>query len=199
MSKVFHAARNALRLAETEAALYSALVTLQGNMPDTVVQAVAKADEQKTKSTRMEEWSKLPLRDWPDMGNWMGAVSDQFTINQVPSSVSVAPGPVAGIQITPSHRRAPSSTDLELHGISTPFAWQPQDDHSIRSPYAGHIRSQDAGSSPAYSHHTVPGGTDGVAPSLIDISSEHLVGVTSSEPVRAKADELSRVRSSIYF
>lgn len=74
------------RLVETEAALYGALATLRGMHPTTVVKASAKPDSSAPKSARMNEWSRLPLRTWPEIERWQTAVSDHFTLEQMPQA-----------------------------------------------------------------------------------------------------------------
>ncbi|GKZ79534.1 hypothetical protein AnigIFM56816_003733 [Aspergillus niger] len=70
---------------ETESALYGALMALSSMGPaTTLLQATTKPDSlQKSKAARMEEWSRLPLRDWPDIYHWKASMSDQFTLNQL--------------------------------------------------------------------------------------------------------------------
>ncbi|KAJ6179653.1 hypothetical protein N7519_010114 [Penicillium mononematosum] len=75
------------RLAETESALYGALMTIRSMGQATAAQATAKTETSlKHKAARMEEWSQLPLREWPDMERWLTAMSDRFTIEQ-PSDI----------------------------------------------------------------------------------------------------------------
>ncbi|KAJ5280497.1 cytochrome P450 family protein [Penicillium angulare] len=189
------------RLAETEAAFYGALVTLRNLRNVPIVQPATKADEQRPKSTRMEEWSKLPLRNWPDMEHWMNQTSDQFTLNNISSAYPVG-APRRGDEnpIGQHDNRTRSSVDGEIEEIPTPYTWQSQNEVSMRSPYENHSYPQAIGSSPGYVHDAVGSGTAGVAPSLSGDPDDSLVmGATGSEPARVKAAELSRNKSSIYF
>ncbi|KAJ5819898.1 hypothetical protein N7474_005489 [Penicillium riverlandense] len=34
----------------------------------------------KQKATRVEEWSQLPLREWPDLERWLTVMSEQFSV-----------------------------------------------------------------------------------------------------------------------
>ncbi|KAJ5108429.1 hypothetical protein N7456_005104 [Penicillium angulare] len=191
------------RLAETEAAFYAALVTLRsmGNTP--IVRPPTKADEQRPKSTRMDEWSKLPLRNWPEMEHWMNKMSDQFTLNDFPSGYAVGtPGQARGDEnlIGQNDSRTRSSVDGEIEEVPTPYTWQSQNEVSMRSPYENHSYLQVIGPSPGYVHDAAGSGTAGVAPSLSGDPDDSLVmGATGSEPARAKAAELSKNKSSIYF
>ncbi|KAJ5239654.1 hypothetical protein N7468_004273 [Penicillium chermesinum] len=128
------------RLAETEAALYGALVTLREMQPTSVIQASAKQDSA-AKSARMNEWSRLPLRNWSDMERWQIAVSDHFSLEQISaetpntnsSSTNAGPGPLhstlgdvvaSGTEMESSmHPResvvmpGPTSSRIEAHGV----------------------------------------------------------------------------------
>ncbi|KAJ5624500.1 hypothetical protein N7510_000809 [Penicillium lagena] len=95
------------RLAETEQALYGALVTLRSMQPVTMIRACPKPETApKQKAARVEEWTRLPLREWPDLERWSTVMSEQFSI-ELPAREVLYPaasgGDVYSGPITPGH------------------------------------------------------------------------------------------------
>ncbi|KAJ5336786.1 transcriptional regulator family: Fungal Specific TF [Penicillium brevicompactum] len=76
------------RLAETESALYGALMTLRSIGQTTT--PVSKPEVSKQKAARMEEWSQLPIREWSDLEHWMTVMSDQFSAQSRATSETYA-------------------------------------------------------------------------------------------------------------
>lgn len=153
-----------------------------------VVQPPTKADEQKPKAARMDEWSKLPLRNWSDMEQWMTSMSDQFKSSHFLAGVPVA---------TPM--RSNEIPDGEAEDTPTPYTWPSRNEISMRNPYENHPYPEIIKSSPGYAHDAVASRTAGVAPSLSGVPDDTPAIVAGNEPARAKAAELSRNKSNIYF
>ncbi|KAJ5670714.1 uncharacterized protein N7477_006077 [Penicillium maclennaniae] len=187
------------RLAETEAALYGALMTLPSTSPTTVVQATAEPDSaRKAKATRLDEWSRLPLRTWSDMKRWQAAMGDQFTIEQPrakPFTESSGGGYATPILRTAS---TPSFGEGEARG-STLDAWQPREDVHMGSSYETHLRPLEMMSAPVRSRGQAWSGV--TSPDR----SPELTNVTGTDEGRKEfdqsimADELSKSQPSIYF
>ncbi|KAJ5385917.1 hypothetical protein N7509_008458 [Penicillium cosmopolitanum] len=195
------------RLAETESALYGALVTLRAMQPATVAQVSAKPDStQKQKAARMDEWSQLPLRGWSDMEHWMISMSDHFTIEQ-PQSIAL---PGSGSQVSVSPGQAVDNETyspgmaVEVPGPST-YGWQSREDINMNSPYETHLHPPAMMSSPVYSRHQGVGGSEGMASPADGISEHAPAGPAGRSENRAKAnhadraEDLSKNNPCIYF
>ncbi|KAJ5502500.1 hypothetical protein N7463_005374 [Penicillium fimorum] len=145
-----------VRLAETESALYGALMTICSMGQPTAVQIPAKTDTAlKHKAARMEEWSQLPLRDWPDMERWQTAMSDRFTIEQPSDVVPDTSGGGYAIPMTPTHDQLQTLGD-QPHSRLVSYAWPPSDNriNSEGSHGASHPHPR-AIPSPVYFEHQV--------------------------------------------
>lgn len=205
------------RLSETEAALYSALVTLRAMRPTTVVHASAKPESvHKQKAARMDEWNQLPLRGWSDMDHWLAGMSHQFTVEQSQTPNAHFTEPSEGEFVIPRSPNHPShgsihssSVNMNSEQASTSYAWPPRGDIPMGSPYETHLRPPGMVSSPLYSRGQATGGSDGVASPAgvqeytnIAMSSES-GPVGPARPVESapatRAEELSKNRPSIYF
>ncbi|KAJ5282807.1 hypothetical protein N7505_000787 [Penicillium chrysogenum] len=204
------------RLAETESALYGALMTIRSMGQATAAQATAKTETSlKHKAARMEEWSQLPLREWPDMQRWMTVMSDRFTIEQPSDVISDPPGHGYTIPRTPPHDRLQTLGDPHSGQLS--YAWQPRDNmvSSGRS-YDAHQSHPGVIASSVYFGHQVAvepepspsscSSRDGI------INVEDAVGVSVDADADAgasaragvetglsKAEELSHNNPSLYF
>lgn len=187
------------RLAETESALYGALVTLRSMRPTTVVQASTKPDSgQKQKAARMDEWSQLPLRGWADMERWLAAMSEQFTIEQSQS--------LPFTDTSSGYRNSPRA-EVEAQGPSAIYTWQPREEIHMGRPYEAHLRLQVIGSSPVYSRGPRNAGPDSVASPAVGLPEDTNVAVAgesghtnvSEGGESAQAEELSKSKPGIYF
>jgi hypothetical protein len=201
------------RLSETEAALYSALVTLRAMRPTTTVQASTNPDSvHKQKAARMDEWNQLPLRGWPDMERWLAGMSHQFTIEQTPNATGMEPSDGGfAIPRSPNHPNHGSihgpDVDMNAGEPSTSYGWPPRGEVSMGSPYETHLRPPGMISSPVYSRGQATGGSDGVAsPTGGGQEYTNLAISNESGPARpvestpaTRAEELSKTRPSIYF
>ncbi|KAJ5167739.1 uncharacterized protein N7482_003333 [Penicillium canariense] len=197
------------RLSETESALYSALVTLRAMRPVTVVQASAKPDSvPKQKAARMEEWSQLPLRGWPDMERWLAGMCDQFTIDKPQSSSVPVTDPSGGgfaIPPSPSHGSTNSGVDMEAGELTVANAWLPRGNISIGSPYETHLHPSGLRSSPVYPQIQATGESDVASPTGGMAEYTDIAGVSESgqarpaEAAATRAEELSKSRPNIYF
>lgn len=194
------------RLAETESALYGALITIRSMGQPTAVQTPAKTDTSpKNKAARMEEWSQLPLREWPDMERWLTVMSDRFTIEQPSEAVSGTSGRGYTIPITPTHDKQQTLGDQSHSGLVS-YAWPPRDNRvSPGGSYDAHQPHPEVLASPGYFGHQVA-----VEPELVSIDScrdgitgESAVGVSDEragvETGPSKAEELSHNNPSLYF
>ncbi|KAJ6093400.1 hypothetical protein N7486_008689 [Penicillium sp. IBT 16267x] len=191
------------RLAETEAALYGALVTLRAVRPSAVVQASAKGDGQRQKSGRMEEWAQYPLQNWTGIEHWMAAVSDQYTVKRYPiEPFGGSWGQMDQFIASQNSNKARSPEDGEAHGSSAYTGQLPGDDH-IRNSHDIHIRPRRMNLSGA-SQDVVTVGSDDVA-SLATGGGAENTGMAASHgdqtrgTEQSRADELSKSKSSIYF
>ncbi|PYH70964.1 uncharacterized protein BO88DRAFT_442397 [Aspergillus vadensis CBS 113365] len=193
------------RLAETESALYGALVTLSSMGPTTtLLQATMKPDSlQKSKAARMDEWTRMPLRDWPDIYHWKASMCDQFTLNQsqeVPlvdhltASHAISASPAA----TTIHSHSPQG-ELETSGPAS-FAWHPGEDVNMGSPYNAYFRPHGVVSSPTYLRDPAPGPAKTISNPFPDFSTATVTGNSGKEDEHSTmADELSKSKPSIYF
>ncbi|GKZ59912.1 hypothetical protein AnigIFM49718_006236 [Aspergillus niger] len=193
------------RLAETESALYGALMALSSMGPaTTLLQATTKPDSlQKSKAARMEEWSRLPLRDWPDIYHWKASMSDQFTLNQSQggplmesSAVShaVSASPVA----TTAHSHSPQG-EIEGPGPAS-FAWHPGEGLHMNSPYNVYLQPPGMVSSPVYPKDPASGSTEAIINPFQGFSNATATGVSGKQDDHSTmADELSKSKPSIYF
>ncbi|KAL3255310.1 hypothetical protein ABHI18_008275 [Aspergillus niger] len=193
------------RLAETESALYGALMALSSIGPaTTLLQATTKPDSlQKSKAARMEEWSRLPLRDWPDIYHWKASMSDQFTLNQLQgeplvesSAVShaVSASPVA----TTAHSHSPQG-EIEAP-VPASFAWHPGEGVHMNSPYNVYLQPPGMVSSPVYPRDPASGSTGAIINPFPNYSNATATGDSGKQNDHSTmADELSKSKPSIYF
>jgi hypothetical protein len=175
--------------------------------PSTMAQVSMKTDSpQKQKAARMDEWSQLPLRGWSDMEQWLNSMSDQFTIEQ-PQSLQLpgASGAAYPIPVSPgysdTHTHSPGVA-MEAPGASSVYAWQPREQNNMGSPYETHLHPSAMMSSPIYPRHQAAGGSDN--PASPAATAEHAPVAMENEDCDetshpAKAEELSKRESSIYF
>lgn len=195
------------RLAETESALYGALVTLRAMQPSTVAQVSGKPDSmQKQKAARMDEWSQLPLRGWSDMERWMNSMSDHFKIEQ--SQNINLPGSGSQMSVSPGHTvdsetYSPGIT-MEVPGRPA-YDWQSREEINMNSQYETHLHPPVMMSSPVYSRHQGVGGSEGMASPAAAISEYAPTGPADGSENRAeanhthRAEELSKNSPCIYF
>ncbi|OQD67917.1 hypothetical protein PENPOL_c003G02510 [Penicillium polonicum] len=195
------------RLAETESALYGALMAIRSMGQSTAVQTPAKTDTSpKNKAARMEEWAQLPLREWPDMERWLTVLSDRFTIEQPSEAISDTSGRGYAIPITPSHDTQQTLGDRPHSGLVS-YAWPPRDNRvSSGSSYDAHLPHPGVLASPVYFGHQVavePEPVPSVDSSRDGIPGEDVVGVSDAgagvETGPSKAEELSHNNPSLYF
>ncbi|KAJ5141174.1 hypothetical protein N7476_009081 [Penicillium atrosanguineum] len=186
---------------ETESALYGALVTLRSMSPTTVIQATAKPDSvHKPKAARIDEWSKLPLRNWSDMDRWQAAIGNTFTIEQpqrIPFTGSSGVG--HAMPISPTAHTHPPQGEGEVRG-SALYAWQPREDVHMGNPYETHLRPPGMVSSPVYSRGQASRSGVTSPDRLLEFTS--ITGTDESQRENdqsTKADELSKSQPSIYF
>ncbi|GKZ26555.1 hypothetical protein AbraIFM66951_002612 [Aspergillus brasiliensis] len=194
------------RLAETESALYGALMTLSSMGPaKTLLHATTKPEFlQKPKAARMDEWSRLPLRDWSDIDHWKASMSDQFTLTQS-QSVAVAhePGMSHIVSASPAattvHSRSPQG-EIEAPGPAS-FAWHPGEDvHMDSSPYNVYLQPPGMVSSPVYPRDPAPGPTEAIVHPFPEFNNAAAMGDSGKENDQSTmADELSKSKPSIYF
>lgn len=168
-----------------------------------MVQATAKPNSvHKPKAARMDEWSRLPLRDWSDMDRWQAAMGDQFVMEQ-PQRVPFTDSSGAGysIPISPAVNDTHSPQE-EAQASPAIYDWQPREDVHMGSPYENRLRPPGMVSSPVYSGCQAAG-SEGVT-SPTDGLPEH-ANVTGTEDglrdIRQStmANELSKSKPSIYF
>lgn len=195
------------RLAETESALYGALMTIRSMGQPTAVQTPTETDTSpKSKAAHMEEWSQLPLREWPDMERWLTVMSDRFTIEQPSEAVSDTPGQGYAIPITPTHDKQQTLRDQPHSGLVS-YAWPPRNNRvSSGSSYNAHQPHPDVFASPVYFGHQVavePEPVPSVDGSRDGITGEDAVDVSNArageETGPSKAEELSYKNPSLYF
>ncbi|KAJ5924387.1 hypothetical protein N7466_008574 [Penicillium verhagenii] len=181
------------QLADTEAALYGAVATLREMRirPSALVEASAKAEGQRQKSGRMEEWAQYPLQDWTGIEHWMAAVSDQFTVERQPIDPIGEPhGQMDQFVASRNSSIARSAADTE-----SAYTGQLPGDNDI------HIRPERM-NLPGASQHTSMVGSDGVAASG-SVGHTGMVGANRGDQAkvteRSRAAELSTSKSDIYF
>lgn len=197
------------RLVETESALHGALMVIRSMGQPTAVQPLAKTDTSpKNKAARMEEWSQLPLREWPDLERWLTVMSDRFTIEQPSDMVSETLRRGYTIPMTPTHEK-PQSLGDQPHSRLVSYAWQSRDNRvSLGSAYDAHQSHSGVMASPVYFRHQVAvepepvpsprSSRDGI------IRVEDAVGVSDAQAGvkmgrSSKAEELSHNNPSLYF
>ncbi|CAG7991251.1 unnamed protein product [Penicillium nalgiovense] len=179
----------------------------------TAAQATAKTKSSlKHKAARMEEWSQLPLREWPDMERWLTAMSDRFTTEQPSDVISDIPGRGYTIPRTSPHDR--SQTFGDPHSGQLSDVWQPRDNTvTSRRSYDAHQPHPGVIASPVYFGHQVAVEAEpGPSPcsSRHRITVEDAVGVSVDtnadadaragvETGLSKAEELSHNSPSLYF
>jgi hypothetical protein len=180
------------RLAETESALYGALMTIRSMEQSTAVQTPVQTDTSpKTKVARMEEWSQLPLRERPDMERWLTAMSARFTIKQPSDMVSDTSGGGYVIPRTPIHDKSENLGD-QSHSGPVSYAWEHRDNRvSSGSSYDTYQPMPSAGSSP----DGIIGVEDDAGVS--DANASARVRVETGRP--SKAEQLSHNNPSLYF
>ncbi|KAJ5931849.1 hypothetical protein N7516_006338 [Penicillium verrucosum] len=173
----------------------------------TAVQTPTETDTSpKSKAARMEEWSQLPLREWPDMERWLTVMSDRFTIEQPSEAVSDTSGQGYAIPITPTHDKQQTLRD-QPHSELVSYAWPPRNNRvSSGSSYNAHQPHPDVFASPVYFGHqvavepepvpSVDGCRDGITgEDAVDISNAR----AGEETGPSKAEELSYNNPSLYF
>jgi hypothetical protein len=168
----------------------------------------------KQKAARMDEWNQLPLRGWSDMDHWLAGMSHQFTLEQPQTLNAPFTEPAEGSFVIPRSPNHPSHGSIHGPGVnmdagkpSTSYAWPPRGDSSIESPYETHLRPPRVMSSPVYSRSQATGESDGVASPAGGVQEYTNVAMDSEgEPTRVvesapatRAEELSKIRPSIYF
>ncbi|KAJ5540207.1 hypothetical protein N7513_008539 [Penicillium frequentans] len=190
------------RLAETEAALYGALVTLRAMRPSAVVQASAKADGQRQKSGRMEEWAQYPLQDWTGIAHWMTAVSNQYTVEEYPiEPFGESGGQMDHIMTSQNSSKARSPADGEIFGSLAYTGQLPGDDHT-RLSHDIHIRPLRMNLSGNSQDAVTVGSGDvatGASAESAGISGMGAIHDDQTRTEQSRADELSKSKSSIYF
>lgn len=193
------------RLAETESALYAALMTLRSSRPALVVEAKAKPDSaQKQKAARMEEWTQLPLQNWSDMEHWRIAMSDHFLIEQSQEApFTESSGLEYSMPVSSQITSDTPQDDMHTKISSGIYAWQPRD-VQMGSSYGTDLRPPGMVSSPVYSRgHTavepeaVTSPTEGSS-EYADIT-RAIEGHSRGTAQSTMADELSKSHPSIYF
>ncbi|PYH43762.1 GMC family oxidoreductase [Aspergillus saccharolyticus JOP 1030-1] len=73
------------RLADTEQALFEALTImreLNASHDRPMIRATRTSPDLRSKSARMQEWSRSPLRDWAERERWWEAQRDQFRVTR---------------------------------------------------------------------------------------------------------------------
>ncbi|KAJ5373072.1 hypothetical protein N7517_005078 [Penicillium concentricum] len=201
--------RKCKRLAETESALYGALMTIRSMGQPITVQIPAKTDTTlKHKAARMEEWSHLALQDWAGMERWLTAMSDRFTIEQ-PSDVVPDTSGGYTIPMSPTHDESQTLGD-QPHSRLVSYAWPPRDNRvTSGSSYDAPQPHPGVMPSPVYFEQAVepepvpsPGSSrDGM---IDDEDAGVSVDVNASVRARvetgpSKAEELSHNNPSLYF
>ena len=189
------------RLAETESALYGALITLASTNATTTVQATAKPDLlHKSKAARMNEWTQLPLRDWTDIYRWKISVGDQFILNQSQGSMladSVGVSYVVSGSPTADNQSHSPQRETEARGLAG-LASQPERDVHMGSPYDINRQPTEMVPSPVYSTDQALESAVATLDPLPGLSNATVAGNISATG-REQADELSKSRPSIYF
>ncbi|KAJ5963865.1 uncharacterized protein N7479_003741 [Penicillium vulpinum] len=176
----------------------------------TAVQIPAKTDGAlKHKEARMEEWSQLPLREWPDMERWLTVMSDRFTIGQPSDVVSDTPGGGYAIPMTPVHDK-PQTLGEQPHSRLVSYAWQPRENRvSTGNAYDAYQPNPRAMDSPVYFGYQMvepepvpsPGSSrDGITgiEGAVSVSVDASAGA-GVETGLSKAEELSHHNPSLYF
>ncbi|KAJ5214055.1 hypothetical protein N7449_001224 [Penicillium cf. viridicatum] len=182
-------------------------MTIRSIGQPTAVPIPAKTDTSpKNKAARMEEWSQLPLREWPDMERWLTVMSDRFTIEQPSEAVSDTSGRGYAIPITPTHDKQQTLGDQPHSGLVS-YTWPPRENRvSSGSSYDAHQPHPGVLASPVYFGHQVavePEPVPSVDSSRDGIPGEDAVGVSDAragvETGPSKAEELSHNNPSLYF
>ncbi|KAJ5787484.1 hypothetical protein N7457_002474 [Penicillium paradoxum] len=202
------------RLAETESALYGALMSLRSLGQSTSVQVAVKSDNvPKQKAARMAEWSQLPLRERIDMERWLTMMSDQFTIEPPRDVVPESSGDRSEIPATPHLEKEQSLGDEPRVGRVF-NAWQPRDGGvSSGSPYSPHQCHPRMMGSLVYFGHPAVEGSEALQSPSAGSSRRGMTGVDDvglpmdTDAVASgvetgqssKADELSHNNPSLYF
>ncbi|KAJ5115258.1 hypothetical protein NUU61_001017 [Penicillium alfredii] len=188
------------RLAETESALYGALITLRSMGPTRVAHASTRPDAvPKQKAARMEEWSQLPLQVSSGMDRWLAVMSNQFTIEP---SLDMPPHGVSGSDYSMPKPLGHSNTPGDARGPPAPSVWTAREGNSAESPYEAHRYAQTIVPSPLYSDTQALVGSNGVAsPSIGSGMSEHGVPEEGTVEIHqsTKAEQLTNNHPSIYF
>lgn len=167
-----------------------------------MIQASAKADGQRQKSGRMEEWAQYPLQNWTDVEHWMTAVSDQYTVERYPiEPFGESWGQMDQFMTSQNSSKARDPSDGGALGSSASTGQLPGDDH-IRGSHDIHISPRRMNLSESL-RDAVTVGSDNVATganaeptgmSGMGASHDHARGTDQS-----RADELLKSKSSIYF
>ncbi|KAI2727175.1 transcriptional regulator family: Fungal Specific TF [Penicillium roqueforti] len=194
------------RLAETESALYGALMAMRSMGQPIVIQTPKTDTLLKHKAARMKEWSQLPLRESPDMERWLTVMSDRFTIEQSSDVVSDTPGRGYAVPMTPSHDKSQPSGDQPHSGLVS-YAWQKDNRVSSVSSYDAHQPHPGVIASQAYFGDQVAVGPESIMPSPGSsrdgiTSVEDAVGISVDANASAgpsKAEELSHNNPRLYF
>ncbi|KAJ5171304.1 uncharacterized protein N7500_004087 [Penicillium coprophilum] len=182
--------------------------------PSTTVQIPAKINtSSKQKVARMEEWSQLPLREWPDMERWRTAMSDRFTIEHPSDVAPDTSGNGYAIPVTPTHDQTQELGDQPHSGLVS-YAWPPRDNRvSLGSSYDAPQTHPGVMSSPVCFEHQVTMRPEPVpssgSPRDGIIGDEDATGVSVDANAAAqarvetgrpsKAEELSHNNPSLYF
>lgn len=171
--------------------------------PSAVVQASAKADGQRQKSGRMEEWAQYPLQDWTGIAHWMTALSNQYTIERYPiEPFGESGGQMDQSMTSQNSSNARSPADGEFFGSSAYTGQLPGDNHT-RLSHDIHVRprrmnlsgsSQDAVTPRSGDVATGAGAESGGISGMGAIHDDQ-----TREAEQSRADELSKSQSSIYF
>lgn len=159
----------------------------------------------------MEEWSQLPLREWPDMERWMTVMSDQFSIEQPREMIPETSRDGYAIPVTPieDETRTLGVSDEPYSG-TVPYGWQPGDSRiSTGGPYDAHQpRPGIMASSAYYKHQVAPevlpapsaGSTRQVEDDAVSVP---VVGRANAGAVMelrsTRAEELSHNHPNLYF
>ena len=195
------------RLADTEAALYGALITLRSMSPTAVAQASPKPELlDKSKAARMDEWSQLPMRHWHDMYHWQSSMGDQFVIQQQVMAPTETSG--FGYSVSSPATESPSAHREEIQAPgpgSAIYAWQSNEDSHVQvgSPYDMHFQPAGVVSSPVYHNHNLkdptPGSTVTTPDRLPEFGNSMVTSERTENEQSTRAEELSKSNPSIYF
>lgn len=161
---------------------------------------VSAASVHKPKAARMDEWSRLPLRGWPDMDRWLTAMSDHFTIEQP----QVAHGNSYAISMSPTRDHTHStSVGVGTQVPSGMYAWQPRDGVHLGSSHETYLRPPEMVSPSIYSRHQVSAESGVLASPARDLpgysSVERSHTSIPADGQSTGAEKLSKSQPSIYF